>query len=88
MFNPIYVTFKIHQCNTHNLHGRIIERAVCIAHCRLVMMNWVEFEGSTRAIIEAQSQMTAVLRPDSKPGTLCNATATNEHVTSAARTCR
>jgi hypothetical protein len=87
------MALKNHQCNKHNLHERIIQRAVYIAKCRLVMMNWVGFKGSTQALIEARSQSFSVhlktyAPAGLEPSTFCNATATSEHVASAARTCR
>jgi len=85
--------FKIHQRNTHNLHEQKIQRAGYTVYCRLVKMNCVEFEGNTRALIEAQSQsfsdqLTACAQAGLEPDTFCNATATSGHVASAARTYR
>jgi len=56
-------------------------------------MNWVEFEGSTRAPIEARSQsfsdqLTAYAPAGLEPGTFCHSTARSESVASATRTCR
>jgi hypothetical protein len=87
------MAFKTHQCNKHNLHEQVIQRAVYIAKYRLVMINWVEFKGSTEALIEARSHSFSVQLKTYAPagleaGTFCNATATSEHVASAARTCR
>ena len=57
------------------------------------MMNWVEFEGSVRALVAARSQnfsdqLTTCAPAGLDPGTFCNANVTSDHVASAARTCR